>query len=246
MSKHKVLLLTGGSKGIGKKLAVEFAKNGYQFAFTYLSDEAGAKFTADEINTYGVLARFYKLDISQYHDVEEVKNHVMNYFGRIDVLVNNAGIIKPSLIKDMSLDSWRRVVDVNLTGTFNCMRAVIPIMEKQNFGRIINIGSIAADKGSRGAASYSASKAGIVGLTKAAAREVAEKGITVNVVSLGYMDQGITNRLPEKLKKKLIQEIPSGKLGDVKKAAKMVVHLASEEAEYITGQSIFISGGAYM
>lgn len=246
MNQKKVLLLTGGSKGVGRKIAVEFAKKGYQVAFTYLSDEAGAKITADEINSYGIPVRFYKLDVSDHNEVEEVRNHVVNYFGRIDVLVNNAGIIEPSQIKDTSWESWRRVVDVNLTGTFNCMKSVIPVMERQNFGRIITIGSIAGDQGSRGASSYSASKAGIVGLTKAAARELAEKGITVNVVSLGYMDQGITIRLPEKLRKKLIQEIPSGKLGDVEKAAKMVVHIASEEAEYITGQSIFISGGAFM
>ncbi len=146
----------------------------------------------------------------------------------------------------MSLESWQRVVDVNLNGTFNCMKSVIPVMEKQNYGRIITIGSIAGDKGSRGASSYSASKAGIVGLTKTAARELAKKNITVNVISLGYMEQGITVRLPEKLQNKLIREIPQGKLGDVEKVAKMIIHIASEEAEYITGQSISISGGSFM
>ncbi len=162
------------------------------------------------------------------------------------VLINNAGVIDASLIKNMSLDSWQKVIDVNLTGVFNCIKSVIEVMEKQQYGRIITIGSIAADRGSLGAASYAASKAGIVGLTRTVAREVAGKGITANVVSLGYMDQGITARLPEKLQKKIIQEIPSGKFGDMVKAAKMVVYLASEEAEYINGQSIRICGGAYM
>ncbi|MGI6677689.1 MAG: SDR family NAD(P)-dependent oxidoreductase [Dehalobacterium sp.] len=246
MNEKKVLFLTGGSKGIGKNIAIEFAKSGYQIAFTFLSDEAGAKNTANEIMTYGVLVQYYKLNVADYKEVLLVRDQVLKRFSKIDVLVNNAGIIEPSLIKDTSLDSWQRVINVNLTGAFNCMKSVIPVMEKQNYGRIITIGSIAGDKGSRGAASYSASKAGIVGLTKTAARELAEKCITVNVVSLGYMAQGITARLPERLQKNLIREIPQGKWGDVEKAAKMLVHLASEEAEYITGQSISISGGSYM
>ncbi|MEL7565316.1 MAG: SDR family oxidoreductase [Dehalobacterium sp.] len=244
MNENRVLLLTGGSGGVGRKIAVEFAKSGYRIAFTYFSHEEGAKAAADEIKTYHVPVQYYRLDVSDYKRVEEVKDQVWNYFGRIDVLVNNAGIIEASLIKDMSLDSWKRVIDTNLTGTFNCIKSVIEVMEKQHYGRIITIGSIAADKGSRGACSYSASKAGIVGLTKAVAGEAAEKGITVNVVSLGYMNQGITVRLPEKLRNKLMQEIPNGKLGDVSKAAQMIVHIASEEGEYLTGQTIVISGGA--
>jgi len=246
MNGSRVILLTGGSRGVGKKIAVEFAKSGYQVAFTYASDEESAKATVDEIRKYGIRAKYYPLDISDYSAVQEVMSRVLDCFGTIDVLVNNAGIIDVSLIKNMSLDSWKKVIEVNLTGVFNCIKSVIEVMEKQQYGRIITIGSIAADKGSLGAASYSASKAGIVGLTRTVAREVADKGITANVVSLGYMDQGITARLPEKLHKKISQEIPSGKFGDMAKAAKMVVYIASEEAEYINGQSIRICGGAYM
>ncbi|MEL7565294.1 MAG: SDR family oxidoreductase [Dehalobacterium sp.] len=246
MNSNRVILLTGGSGGVGRKIAVEFARSGYRIAFTYASDEEGAKATVDEVKKYGIRAKYYLLDVSDYSAVQEVMNRVLDCFGTIDVLINNAGIIDASLIKNTSLDSWQKVIDVNLTGVFNCIKSVIEVMEKQQYGRIITIGSIAADRGSLGAASYAASKAGIVGLTRTVAREVAGKGITANVVSLGYMDQGITARLPEKLQKKIIQEIPSGKFGDMVKAAKMVVFLASEEAEYINGQSIRICGGAYM
>lgn len=243
----KVVLITGGTSGIGKELVGAFAKCGYHVAFTYIKNEDTAKSTVKDAEHYGGRVLSMRVNVADEAQVREMTNTVVDSLGRIDVLINNAGIFDDSLTKNMKFDCWKSVVDINLTGAFYCIKSAIPIMEQQHFGRIVTIGSVMGESGAMGAANYAASKAGIIGLTKSVAREVANKGITVNVVSLGYMDGGMGNEIPDPIRKKIAsQQIPMGKFGDVAKAAKMIVHIVSDEAEYITGQSIRINGGLYM
>lgn len=243
----KVVLITGGTSGIGKELVLAFANSGYNIAFTYVTNADGARIALNEVEQLGVRALSMCVNVEDEEQVQEMTKTVLDSFGRIDVLINNVGIFDDNLTKNMNLESWKKVVDINLSGVFYCIKSVISIMEQQCFGRIVTIGSVIGEIGAIGAANYSASKAGIAGLTKSVAREVANKGITVNIVSLGYMDGGMGKMIPDPIRKKISsQQIPAGKFGNVAKAAKMIVHLVSDDAEYITGQSIRINGGLYM
>jgi len=246
MNEKRVALIIGGARGIGRQIVLEFAKRGYNIAFSYNSDEIKAKEVEAEIKDIGVDCIFVKLNTINEIEILAAKELILTRYDRIDVLVNNAGIFEDGLVKKMDLGSWERVINVNLTGVFLCIRAFVDVMEKQKYGRIINIGSVVGETGTIGAGNYAASKAGLIGLTKTVAREVAKKGITANVVSLGYMDEGMGKRLPEKIVSKLLDQIPMGKFGNAKKTAKMITNLASDEAEYITGQVIDINGGIYM
>jgi len=243
---RKVALITGGTSGIGKELVTEFAKGGYDVAFTYFTNVEAAKEIARDAEIHGARALSIRTNIIDEVQVLEMIKKTMDNFQRIDVLINNAGIYEDNLTKNIELDSWKKIIDVNLTGVFYCIKAVIEIMERQQYGRILNIGSVVGEMGAMGAANYSAAKAGMMGLTKSVAREVANKGITVNVVSLGYMNGGMGNQIPEKIRNKIMEQIPMRKFGDITKVAKMILHIVSEEAEYITGQSIRINGGVYM
>lgn len=246
MSENRVAVIIGGTRGIGRKIVLAFAKEGYNIAFSFNSCELRAKELENEVRGLGVECIYVKVNVIKELEILAAKDMILTYYERIDVLINNAGIYEDGLIKNMSMDSWEKVINVNLTGVFLCMKIFIDIMEKQNYGRIISIGSVVGEIGAVGAGNYSASKAGLIGLTKTVAREVARKGITSNIVSLGYMDEGMGKRLPEKIATKIIEQIPMRSFGDAERVALMIVHLASEEAEYITGQVIGINGGINM
>lgn len=246
MTNNRVVFVLGGSRGMGRHIVLAFAKNGYDVAFSYNTDQIRANEVENEAKSYGSDCISLKVNCVNESELITSRIEIMEKYGRIDVLINNAGIFENGLIKEMNLNSWKDVIDVNLTGIFLCIKTFIEVMENQNYGRIINIGSVVGDTGVIGAGNYAASKAGLIGLTKTVALEVSQKGITANVVSLGYMNEGMGNRLSEKTAKKVLDKIPLKAFGNAEKVALMIMHLASEEAEYITGQVININGGINM
>lgn len=245
MSK-KVAVVIGGSAGMGKHISRSFAKSGYDIGLTYKSNRVSAIELKREFENFGIKCCVESLDVLNESDMIEVSKKFFSAFGRIDVLINNVGIYEDSLIKKMDLASWCKVIDVNLTGVFLSCREFVKIMEEQKFGRIINIGSVVGSTGAYGAGNYSSSKAGLAGLTKSLALESARYNITVNMIALGYMNEGMGLTIPEKIKEKVLSQIPLRTFGDAEKVSKMIVHIASEEAEYLTGQVIGINGGLFM
>ena len=243
--KDKVALVTGASRGIGREIAVSFAKEGCDVAAWDINmqetDElartvegCGRKFMAQEV------------DITDATKVNEAVNKILDKLGKVDILVNNAGITKDNLLLRMSEAEWDAVIDVNLKGTFNCIKAASKLMIKQRSGKIINIASIIGIIGNAGQANYSASKAGIIALTKTMAKELACRNINVNAVAPGFIQTEMTAKLPEDVKRKMLEAIPLSKFGTPKDVAALCVFLASEEANYITGQTIVIDGGMVM
>ena len=242
---NKVAIITGASRGIGKVIAEETAKAGAKTVCVSrsLSDvEKVAKY----INEQGFTAIAMACDIINGEQYQELVKSVNEKFGSIDILVNNAGVTKDGLIMRMSEDDWDVVIDTNLKGAFNGTKAVTRHMMKQRSGRIINISSVVGLIGNAGQANYAASKAGLIGLTKATAKELASRGITVNCIAPGYIETDMTNRLPEKIKNALIEQIPLGRIGQATDIAASVCFLASEEAGYITGQTFTVDGGMVM
>jgi 3-oxoacyl-[acyl-carrier protein] reductase len=242
---NKVAIITGASRGIGKVIAEETAKAGAKTVCVSrsLSDvEKVAKY----INEQGFTAIAMACDITNGEQYQELVKSVNEKFGSIDILVNNAGVTKDGLIMRMSEDDWDVVIDTNLKGAFNGTKAVTRHMMKQRSGRIINISSVVGLIGNAGQANYAASKAGLIGLTKATAKELASRGITVNCIAPGYIETDMTNRLPEKIKNALIEQIPLGRIGQATDIAASVCFLASEEAGYITGQTFTVDGGMVM
>jgi 3-oxoacyl-[acyl-carrier protein] reductase len=242
---NKVAIITGASRGIGKVIAEETAKAGAKTVCVSrsLSDvEKVAKY----INEQGFTAIAMACDITNGEQYQELVKSVNEKFGSIDILVNNAGVTKDGLIMRMSEDDWDVVIDTNLKGAFNGTKAVTRHMMKQRSGRIINISSVVGLIGNAGQANYAASKAGLIGLTKATAKELASREITVNCIAPGYIETDMTNRLPEKIKNALIEQIPLGRIGQATDIAASVCFLASEEAGYITGQTFTVDGGMVM
>ncbi|HLC37605.1 MAG TPA: beta-ketoacyl-ACP reductase [Candidatus Nanoarchaeia archaeon] len=244
--KDKVVLITGSSKGLGKAIALEFAKEGANVIINYHSDKDGAQGVLDNIKSLGVQSDIIKADVSNPEEVNNMIKSVVKKFGKLDILINNSGIIKDARITSMSKESWDEVISVNLTGVYNCTKAVGQVMEKQKSGKIINISSIVAQTGSIGASNYAASKAGVIGFTKSVAKEFAKFNINVNAVALGYFNTGLIERLTKEIQGKLLGDIPFGRFGDPKEAANAVLFLASEDSSYITGQVINVNGGLYM
>ena len=244
--KDKVVLITGSSKGLGKAIALEFAKEGANVIINYHSDKDGAQGVLDNIKSLGVQSDIIKADVSNPEEVNNMIKSVVKKFGKLDILINNSGIIKDARITSMSKESWDEVISVNLTGVYNCTKAVGQVMEKQKSGKIINISSIVAQTGSIGASNYAASKAGVIGFTKSVAKEFAKFNINVNAVALGYFNTGLIERLTKEIQDKLLRDIPFGRFGDPKEAANAVLFLASEDSSYITGQVINVNGGLYM
>lgn len=243
--KDKNVFITGSGQGIGKQIAIAMAKEGANVAVSDINIEnAGA--AAQEIRSLGRESIAIKLDVSKQNEVIAAFETFKNEFGVIDILVNNAGITKDTLVIRMKDDDWDAVINVNLKGTFLCSREAIKLMVKQQHGNIISISSVVAFTGNPGQANYSASKAGIVGLTKTIAKEYASRGIKANAVAPGFIQTAMTEAIPEKIREEMKKNIPLGYFGAPEDVANAVIFLASSDADYITGQVLHINGGMYM
>lgn len=240
---NKVALITGGSRGIGKEIALELAKNGVNIVISYVNNMEKATAVIDEIISYGVKAMAVCADVSVEEDVLHMIKTVEEEFGTIDILVNNAGITKDNLIIRMKEEDWDSVMDVNLKGTFLCTKAVSRIMMKKRYGKIINITSVVGIMGNAGQSNYSASKAGVIGFTKSMAKELASRGIRVNAIAPGFIETDMTEVLKDEIKDTMLKAIPLNSFGNPKDIANLVVFLASERSDYITGQIINVDGG---
>lgn len=244
-SEHPVAVVTGAAHGIGKAIAMRLAYEGCNIAVSDV-DFKNAEKTASEIQRAGREALAVKTDVSSLEQAQELVESVISKFGRLDILVNNAGITRDNLLMRMSEAEWDAVVSVNLKGTFNCIKAVTRSMMKQRHGKIINISSVVGVMGNVGQANYAASKAGIIGLTKSAAKELGARGIQVNAIAPGYIETDMTKDLPEAAKEAFINLIPLKRPGQPEDVANVVAFLCSADADYITGQVIHIDGGLLM
>jgi len=240
----KLALVTGGARGIGKTICSYFLDEGASVVIFDINVDDGKDTEKGFNNKYGTgRATFLKVDITDEDEVESTTNKVVEEKDKIDILVNNAGITIDNLIMRMSVADWKKVIDINLTGAFTCSKFVIKHMVKARSGNIINISSIVGVHGNAGQANYSASKAGLIGLTKTLARELAGRNIRVNAVAPGYIETEMTGKLSEKIKEMLLGQIPTKKLGSVDDVAKSVLFLASEDSKYITGTVLGVDGG---
>jgi len=243
--KDKVVLVTGGARGIGRAIAISFAKEGADVALGDVNKQDMEK-TRLDIEALGRKSLALEMDVTDYANIEESINKILDKFGKVDILVNNAGITKDNLLLRMSQTEWDAVINVNLKGSFNCIKAVSRPMIKQHSGRIINIASIIGIIGNAGQANYSASKAGIIALTKSAAKELASRNININAIAPGFIQTEMTDKLSEDLKQKMKEAIPLSRFGSPNDVAAVCVFLASEDASYITGQTIVVDGGMVM
>lgn len=242
----KKALVTGASRGIGRAIALALAAEGADVVINYAGSEAAAKAVAAEIEAMGRKAMVIQADISSNEAATAMIDQAVKEFGRIDVLVNNAGITRDGLLMRMKEEDWDAVLTTNLKGVFNCTKAAIKYMMKQKAGHIVSISSVVGEMGNAGQANYAAAKAGVIGFTKAVAKEVAARGITVNAVAPGFIKTDMTAVLNEKQVEGMLTTIPLKRLGDPSDIAKAVVFLASEDANYITGQTINVDGGMVM
>jgi 3-oxoacyl-[acyl-carrier protein] reductase len=238
-------LVTGGSRGIGKAIALRLAQDGYQIFLTYVSKPEQAEAVCETIRAQGGKASCFKIDVSDWEQVREFFKNEIKKKVSLDILVNNAGITKDGLIMRMKRERWQQVLDVNLGGCFVCLQQAAVVMMKQRYGRIINITSVVGQRGNAGQANYAASKAGIIGLTKTAAQELGGRAITVNGVAPGFIETDMTAVLPEEVKEKFLSNIPAGTLGTPEDIAETVAFLASPRAGYINGQILGVNGGMY-
>lgn len=243
MLNGKIALVTGASRGIGAAIARELAREGAFVIINYHGSEERAKKVQEEIETEGGKAAIFQCSVADFAATEEMMKTIIKEYGRIDILVNNAGITRDNLIMKMSEEEFDQVLDTNLKGTFNTIRHVSRQMLKQRSGKIINISSVSGVLGNAGQANYAASKAGVIGLTKTMARELASRGITVNAVAPGFVDTEMTEVLKEEVKEAAVAQIPLKRFGKPEEIAAAVAFLASEKADYITGQVIHVDGG---
>lgn len=246
MSENKVALITGATRGIGKEIALELAANGFDIAVNCRSKKDALDELKKEIESHNVRCEFVEADVANFEQCENMVKETIEKFGRIDVLVNNAGITRDGLIMRMKKEDFEAVIDINLTGTFNVTRNVIPYMLKQRSGRIINLSSVVGVAGNAGQTNYSASKAGVIGFTKSLAKEVASRNILVNAVAPGFIDTDMTKVLSDSVKEGINAQIPLKRMGTPKEVAKVVKFLSSDDSSYITGQVINIDGGMVM
>lgn len=241
MLKGKVAVITGGSRGIGKATAQKLASLGADIAVVYRSEDAAAAELCSELQQQGVKAEPFKLDVSVYDDAKETVDRIMETFGHIDILVNCAGITKDRLIAMMKEEGFDAVINVNLKGTFNMIKHCTPVFMKQRSGKIINLASVSGIIGNAGQANYSASKAGIIGLTKSVAKELAGRGVCCNAVAPGFVATEMTANLSKN--NKLVDQIPMKRMGQPEEVAELIAFLASPVSDYITGEVIKIDGG---
>ena len=239
-------IVTGGSRGIGRAVAVRLAKDGMNLVINYRGNSAAAEETERMCRELGAEVLLVQGDVSRAEDCEKLAAQAKEAFGRVDVLVNNAGITRDGLLARMTEEDFRAVLNVNLVGPWNMMKAVNRIMMKQRYGRIVNLSSVTGLMGNMGQTNYAAAKAGILGMTKSYAREVASRGITVNAVAPGFIDTDMTEAMPEGAKDKIITGIPMGRTGKPEDVAEAVAFLASEQAGYITGEVLRVDGGMAM
>lgn len=239
-------IVTGGSRGIGRAVAVRLAKDGMNLVINYRGNSAAAEETERLCRELGAEVLLVQGDVSRAEDCEKLAAQAKESFGRVDVLVNNAGITRDGLLARMTEEDFRAVLDVNLVGPWNMMKAVNRIMMKQRYGRIVNLSSVTGLMGNMGQTNYAAAKAGILGMTKSYAREVASRGITVNAVAPGFIDTDMTEAMPEGAKDKIVTGIPMGRTGKPEDVAEAVAFLASEQAGYITGEVLRVDGGMAM
>ncbi|MEH7251275.1 3-oxoacyl-[acyl-carrier-protein] reductase [Neobacillus niacini] len=244
--KGKIALVTGASRGIGREIALELARQGANVAVNYAGSEGKANEVVDEIKAIGKEAFAIKCDVSNGDEVAAMVKETVDRFGKLDILVNNAGITKDNLLMRMKEQEWDDVININLKGVFLCTKAVTRQMMKQRVGRIINIASVVGVSGNPGQANYVAAKAGVIGLTKTTAKELASRNITVNAIAPGFITTDMTDKLSEEVTTEMLKQIPLARLGEPKDIAKMTAFLASDDASYITGQTIHVNGGMVM
>jgi 3-oxoacyl-[acyl-carrier protein] reductase len=242
----RVALVTGGGRGIGRAIAVRLAQEGARVAISYRSNDAAAEETAELVRKAGVDCETFKGDVASPEDVEALMKGVGEAFGSVEILVNNAGTTRDNILLRMKDAEFDEVLATNLKGTYLCTRAVLRGMVRARWGRIVNISSVVGLLGNAGQANYAASKAGIIGLTKSVAREVAGRGITANAVAPGYVETELTGVLPEKIKEQILDQVPVGRFGEPEEIAEVVAFLAGERAAYVTGQTIAVDGGMVM
>lgn len=241
--KGQVALVTGGSRGIGRRIALTLAQAGAHVAINFVSNRSLAEEVVEQIRSFGRQSLCIQADVKVEEQVSQMVEKVSRELSKINILVNNAGVTRDNLIMRMSREEWQEVVDVNLTGAFLCSRAVVRDMVKQRSGAIINISSVVGLRGNPGQSNYCSAKAGLIGLTKSLARELASRNVRVNAVAPGYILTDMTERLSEELKSRILDYIPLGSFGDPQDVADVVLFLASPMARYITGQVILVDGG---
>ncbi|MCW4642738.1 3-oxoacyl-[acyl-carrier-protein] reductase [Bacillus safensis] len=246
MLTNKTAVITGASRGIGRSIAIDLAKSGANVVVNYSGNEAKANEVVDEIKALGQQAFAVKADVSNAEEVQAMMKQAIDTFGSIDILVNNAGITKDNLLMRMKENEWDDVININLKGVFNCTKAVTRQMMKQRSGRIINLASVVGVCGNPGQANYVAAKAGVIGLTKTTAKELATRHITVNAVAPGFISTDMTDKLDENVQTEMLKQIPLARFGAPEDISNVVVFLASEGAGYITGQTIQVDGGMVM
>ena len=242
----KTALVTGASRGIGREIALALAKEGANVVVNYSGSQDKANEVANEISAMGREAFVYQCNVADSENVQTMVKETINKFGKLDILVNNAGITRDNLLMRMKEDEWDDVININLKGVFLCTKAVSRQMMRQRSGRIINIASIVGVMGNPGQANYVAAKAGVIGLTKTTARELATRGITVNAVAPGFITTDMTDQLSDEVKEAMLKQIPLGRFGDAKDIANIALFLASADADYITGQTFHVDGGMVM
>ena len=242
----KSALVTGASRGIGRSIALQLAEEGYNVAVNYAGSKDKAEAVVEEIKAKGVDSFAIQANVANGDEVKAMIKEVVSQFGSVDVLVNNAGITRDNLLMRMKEQEWDDVIDTNLKGVFNCIQKVTPQMLRQRGGAIINLSSVVGAVGNPGQANYVATKAGVVGLTKSSARELASRGITVNAVAPGFIVSDMTDALSDELKDQMLEQIPLARFGEDTDIANTVAFLASDKAKYITGQTSHVNGGMYM
>jgi 3-oxoacyl-[acyl-carrier protein] reductase len=242
----KTALVTGASRGIGKAIAIELARQGVNVAVNFAGNAQKAEEVVAELKALGVQAFAIKADVANSEEVAAMVKETIAAFGTLDILINNAGITRDGLIMRMKEEDWDAVINTNLKGVFNCAKAVTRQMMKQRYGRIVNISSVVGVLGNAGQANYVAAKAGVIGLTKTLARELANRNITVNAVAPGFIETDMTDELSDEIKQELMKQIPLAKLGKAEDIASVVRFLVSDDANYMTGQTLHVDGGMVM
>lgn len=242
---NKNAIVTGSARGIGKAIAVKLAEEGANVVIVDVNYEAAIE-TSEEIKKMGRKSFAMKVDVTKYEEVEAMIEKTKTELGSVDILVNNAGITKDNLILKMTPEDFDLVIDINLKGVFNGIKAVFPVMMKQKSGKIINIASVIGLMGNVGQANYAASKGGVIALTKTAAKELAQRGVCVNAVAPGYIQTPMTDKLPDNVKEEILKLVPMRRMGQPEDVAKAVLFLASPDSDYITGQTITVDGGMVM